>query len=186
MKGEREMFGMGQREVVVRVMSERMDRRRVLRAAAAVGAAAVAGGVLKAMPAGATAGYNTKWKTTSNLNLRAKPSLSGKVLLVIPKGAVVTDEGYLQNGFMNVKYQGTVGWASRDYLTKVENDQQFIGNGVTTANVNLRQGPSTSDQILKVVPKGTTVDVFDKTANGFRYVVAGGKAGWMYEAYLEF
>lgn len=180
------MSGLGPGEMVVRVMGERMDRRRVLRVAASVGAAAVAGGVLKAMPAGAAA---SAWlKTTARLNLRAAASTGAAVLLVMPKGAALKSLDVEKNGFMKVKYEGTVGWAYADYLVSTNPDSypSFIGIGKTTANVNLRQGPSTSNQVLKVVPKGTKVDVYDKVYDGFRYVKVGGTAGWMFEAYLDF
>jgi uncharacterized protein YraI len=186
MEGESEMFGFGQSETVVRVMGERMDRRRVLRVAASVGAAAVAGGVLKAMPAGAAAGA---WlKTTARLNLRAAPSTGAKVLLVLAKGVAVKTLEVEKNGFIKVNYQGTVGWAYGEYLKSTNPDvtPNYIGMGVTTANVNLRQGPSTNDEILKVVPKGTAVKVYDPAFNGFRYVKVDGVVGWIYEAYLSY
>src|SRR5215204_2614658 len=109
MKGWSEMFGVGECETVVRVMGQRMDRRRVLRMAASVGAAAVAGGVLKAMPAGAAA--SAGMKTTARLNLGAAPSISADILLVIPKGGVVKSFDMYKNGFSKVSYQGT--WVGR-------------------------------------------------------------------------
>jgi len=54
--------------------------------------------------------------TTANLNLRAEPSTSAKVLLVIPSGARVR---LLEGGsgqFRKVSYNGTTGWAAYAYL----------------------------------------------------------------------
>src|SRR5262245_9643773 len=102
---ETKMFGFGEREEIGQVLGERMDRRRVLRAAGLMGAAAVAGGMLKAMPAGAEA--ITFYKTTANLNLREKPSTSGKVIVVMPKGSKVALVGSSgKNGFLKVDYHG--------------------------------------------------------------------------------
>jgi D-alanyl-D-alanine carboxypeptidase len=50
------------------------------------------------------------------LNLRAGPSTSEKVLLVMPAGATVTLTGVQVNGFLSVSYQGTEGFASAAYL----------------------------------------------------------------------
>ncbi|MER3403918.1 MAG: hypothetical protein C4289_01015 [Chloroflexota bacterium] len=55
--------------------------------------------------------------TTTAVNLRAKPSTSAAILLVVPAGAVVNDYDLeLVNGFRSVDYTGTVGWISNAYL----------------------------------------------------------------------
>ena len=56
-------------------------------------------------------------RTTSALNLRAGPSLTNGVKLVMPEGAEVALTGDQRNGFAKVRYDGTSGWASMDYLT---------------------------------------------------------------------
>jgi len=58
----------------------------------------------------------TQLTTTTDLNLRAKPSTSSKVLKVMSQGAAVTLTGDESNGFVAVSYQGVKGWAFRDYL----------------------------------------------------------------------
>jgi uncharacterized protein YraI len=168
-------------------MGNRLDRRRMLRTMALVGAAAVAGGVVKAMPAGAAAGSG--FRTTKALKLRAKPSTSAAVLLVMPKGALLKDLGTAKNGFEKVEYEGTQGWANISYLESTNpdaNPPKYLGTAVTTANVNLREGPSTNNAILEVVPKGTTVKVYDKIWYGFRLVKVGTTYGWMFEEYLQY
>ncbi len=55
-------------------------------------------------------------KTTTALNLRAEPSTSARVLLVMPAGAEVVPTDQLQNGFRKVSYNGTTGWAFNTYL----------------------------------------------------------------------
>lgn len=60
------------------------------------------------------------FKTTANVNLRAKPSLSATVIMVVPKGKTVVDyDLVLSNGFRGVDYNGTVGWISADYLKQI-------------------------------------------------------------------
>ena len=53
---------------------------------------------------------------TKNLNLRAGPSLSDRVLLVMPAGSRVTVSHDWANGFVSVHYNGTSGWAYAAYL----------------------------------------------------------------------
>ena len=54
--------------------------------------------------------------TTDAVNLRAGPSTSDAVLLVMPAGAAVVTTGAPQNGFYPVTYNGQFGWASGEYL----------------------------------------------------------------------
>lgn len=54
--------------------------------------------------------------TTTALNLRAEPSTSAKVLLVMPSGAVVKALSGTAAGWRQVSYNGTAGWASTNYL----------------------------------------------------------------------
>lgn len=55
--------------------------------------------------------------TTTSLNLRSGPSTSNSVLMVMPAGASVELTGNSENGFNQVRYNGTVGWAYAQYLT---------------------------------------------------------------------
>lgn len=54
--------------------------------------------------------------TTAALNLRAEPSTSAKVLLVMPAGAKVALKSGTAPGWRQVSYNGKTGWASTQYL----------------------------------------------------------------------
>ncbi|NUP04644.1 MAG: SH3 domain-containing protein [Polyangiaceae bacterium] len=57
---------------------------------------------------------------------------------------------------------------------------------VSTANVNLRTGPSTSNSIKYTIPNGSTVVVQEAAPqNGFYKVKHNGTIGWSYGAYYE-
>jgi uncharacterized protein YraI len=56
------------------------------------------------------------YTTTSSVNMRAQPSTSATVMLVIPAGAKVVPTGEMRDGFAVVTYNGKTGWVSRDYL----------------------------------------------------------------------
>lgn len=162
-----------------------MNRRRLIRLMAGAGAAAVLGGVVKTLPASAAAGSGHK--TITSLNLRAKSSTSGKVLLVMPAGAVVQDLGSSKNGFIKVDYQGTAGWAYGDYLapTNSDLDPPLTGEAATTRSVNFREGPSTSDGVIQVLKKGTWLETSDAVIDGYRHVRFNGTRGWIFDDYLR-
>ena len=54
--------------------------------------------------------------TTTGLRLRSGPSTSYGTILIMPAGASVQVMGNAQGGFLPLRYSGTKGWASADYL----------------------------------------------------------------------
>ncbi len=67
-----------------------------------------------------TVSAGSQLRTNANLNLRASPSRTAKIYLVIPEGAVVTVvSGTPKNGWYNIRYGGRNGWSYGDYLDKV-------------------------------------------------------------------
>jgi len=129
---------------------------------------------------------------TAALNLRAGPSTTSTVLLVIPTGGTVTLTGGSQNGFRAVGYQGTSGWAHADFLavggtppggSPPGGDGPAETTTVTTA-LNLRTGPSTGTAVIVVMPAGATVTVTGSGQSGFLPVSYQGTSGWAYADYL--
>ena len=171
---------------LARSLSRRALVGRGLAAGAALGAGTVILGTASAHDGGAE---DTLVVTTAALNLRTGPGTGYRVILVMPKGVQVTLQRRYQNGFDNVSYKGQLGWASRAYLIPATGgyptDPVIIGSARTTAAVNLRSGPSTSNQVLRVVAAGATVQISDTVRTGFRYVIHNGLAGWIADQYLS-
>jgi uncharacterized protein YraI len=61
-------------------------------------------------------GSGPTMRTTTDLNLRSGASTSSSILKVMPAEASVTLTGDESNGFVAVSFQGTKGWAFRNYL----------------------------------------------------------------------
>jgi len=122
--------------------------------------------------------------TTANLNMRTGPSTSYSVIRVIPNGAEVKVIS-TANGWARVIYAGSEGYASLSYL-KTPSTVPSTGETimVTTANLNMRTGPSTSYSIIRVIPNGAEVRVLS-TANGWARVVYGGSEGYSSLSYLK-
>jgi uncharacterized protein YgiM (DUF1202 family) len=128
--------------------------------------------------------------STGNVNLRTGPSTGNSILHVVPEGSTVTVvDGSPQNGFYKVKHNGTTGWSSGTYYKMQAGSPDSIPVGTTlvsTADVNLRNGPSTSNTILHVVSLGSTVTVVDATPqNGFYKVNHAGTVGWSSGQYYK-
>jgi uncharacterized protein YraI len=167
-----------------------MTRRAALRAFGGAGAAVFAvalGGRSVLAQISAEQHTSTPYTVTANLNLRAEPSTSAKVLLVIPKGGIITLNAKESNGFYSVNYKGTNGWAHSSYIVPADSsapDPTIIGSARTVANVNLRTGPGTSYAVIRVVPQSTQVGITATVRNGFRYVDDRGTRGWIADSYL--
>ena len=168
-----------------------MTRRSALRAFAGAGAAllAVAAGGESIFAQASTERHtSTPYTVTANLNLRAKPNTTAKVLLVMPKGSKITLNAQESNGFYSVNYKGTNGWAYATYIVpagSADPNPVISGTAWTAAYVNLRSGPGTSYAVLQLVPKGSQIGTSTSVKNGFRYVSHQGQGGWMADAYIS-
>ncbi len=162
-----------------------LTRRAALGKAFSIGTAALAVGVAGRLTVSDALAV-TQYKTTAALNFRSGPGLSYSIMAVIPAGTIVAHTGASKNGFYEVGYNGTYGWVSAGYLTPYSGGSPVIISSTrTTAAVNLRSGPSTSHQVLRVVAAGTWVDISGTVQNGFRYVVHQGLGGWIFDQYLS-
>ena len=171
-----------------------LSRRAVLGKGLTAGAAAlITGAAVRLSSAGAQDGISEHhtseaYVTTAPLNLRTGAGSTYRVILVMPKGARITLNQRYQNGYYSVTYKGQLGWAHKDYIARagtIPTDPVITGRARTLNAVNLRSGPSTGNQALRVVPAGSWVDTSGTVRNGFRYVVHQDLAGWIADQYLS-
>ncbi len=148
---------------------------------------------------GATTGASGAAQSTTDLNLRSGAGTSFSVVDVIPAGGQVELTGSRQNGFAQVTYNGSQGWAFEQYLTigggggpsptvpeDTDSGTESGAAGTATVNgsLNLRASASTSSQIIDVMPGGVQVQVLGPRQNGFAQVTYNGSQGWAFEQYL--
>lgn len=120
----------------------------------------------------------------SAVNLRSGPGTNFSVLAVIPAGAeVLAANTGGSNGFIPVTYNGKSGFASSQYLRGTDMPQ-IIGTKVTTTAVNMRTGPGTNHGVIRVLPAGTTVDIFNMAAGGYRMIGYAAQQGWVLDGAL--
>lgn len=173
------------------------SRRRVVAMAlgAAVGLTAVNTGVRLASAQDDDGEVSTLglplFRTSAALNLRSGASTDDAVLLVIPAGVEVQGSNRYENGYREVTYEATTGWAYDAFLvplgsTDPTNPPAAIdGTAVVDAATNFRSGPSLNATIIRVLPAGSTVSVSDQITDGFRYSQAGGTNGWIFDLALS-
>jgi SH3-like domain-containing protein len=133
--------------------------------------------------------YSTgTYKTTINLNMRQKASISSKVLRNVKKGTKVSVTK-VSGSWGKIKYSGKTGWVSFSYLKKVSTSSTAskavkTGKYKTTINLNMRQKASISSKVLRNVKKGTKVSV-TKISGSWGKIKYSGKTGWVALKYLK-
>ncbi|NLB20457.1 MAG: SH3 domain-containing protein [Clostridium sp.] len=116
--------------------------------------------------------------TTANLNLRKGPGTSYSVLTVMKNGSTV-EVLNVSGVWAKVVYNGITGYASTAYMKEFQSSKM-----VTTANLNMRIGPSINDKIIRTLPRGTEVSVIS-TSNGWAKVNYSGSVGYCSLNYLR-
>ncbi|KYC62697.1 SH3 domain-containing protein [Heyndrickxia coagulans] len=132
----------------------------------------------------------------SHLVLRSKASRSGKILASLQRGEKVTV--YTASGpWVKVKARGITGYVLASYLSNADPDASTADDSnnsseptpdstitkYTTADLNLRKGPSKSASVIEVLDKGTAVKVYSEE-DGWAKVEIGGKIGYVSTNYL--
>ncbi len=129
--------------------------------------------------------------TTTRVHVRTGPSTSNKSLTVLNKGDKLTASGS-SNGWTKVTWNGKTAYVASAYLMK--SGPASSGNGTsesttgavyTTANLNLRTGPSTRDSIRYTVQRGTQVVLTGKVNNDFAQLTYKGVTLWGSTRYLS-
>ncbi len=128
--------------------------------------------------------------TGSTLNMRSGPGLEHTVIRGLSNGTVVEVTGAAQNGFLPIRYQGSTGWASAQYLTAGGEapspepevptiPDAAIGKATMNTAVSLRRGPATTYGHIQTVNSGWKVEIMGAAVNGWTPVRYNAAKGWV-------
>ena len=136
-----------------------------------------------------------KYKTTEYVRARKGPGTSYDVATVLQKGTQVVPVEILKSGYWAMfKYNNQYMYVCTDYLeadnqsaTPTEPEKPINGKDYyTTANLNIRDGASTTSSKIGKIPNGTKVSVVDFNSNKtWAKVVYNNKTGWVSTQYLS-
>lgn len=172
-----------------------LSRRSLVKSVAGFGvSAAVLTPALGLLSPAAARSTDSLIVNTAGARLRSGPGTGYSTRAYLAKGTEVRflADGGSANGYrwykVRVLATGKEGFVAATLLSAPDggtgSDPIIIGSARTTTNVNLRSGPSTSNQVLRVVVAGATVRISNTVRTGFRYVVHNGLAGWIADQYL--
>ena len=141
--------------------------------------------------------------TATSLNIREGARTDRPVVKKVPSGTKVNILDVL-NGWYKVKLaDGTVGWASSEYITvsnetisappsgsnnnnNVKPPSTYPADGTVTATtLNIRSGARTDRPVVATATKGTKVTVLDKLNDWYKVKLANGTVGWASSAYVS-
>jgi uncharacterized protein YgiM (DUF1202 family) len=108
--------------------------------------------------------------------------LSEGTVLDVLGGPTEADDGSF---WYRVTDGDDTGYMVSDYLSRADSNSGGGDTTTTTSDVNLRDGPSTADEVITVLLPGATVTITGDPKNGFYPVTYQGTDGWAYGGYLE-
>ncbi len=133
-------------------------------------------------------------RTTDYLNLRQGMGTNTPVLLTLGKNVSVTVLDNSNASWAKVKTSsGKTGYCFKQYLSFSSASSSGAGTSssgggtaAVLANLNLRSGPSLGSGILKVLSKGSAVQVLDNSnASWAKVQTSSGAQGWCCKSYLK-
>lgn len=121
------------------------------------------------------------------VNLRQGPGTDYPIIAQASSGEHVDIIDVKEQWYI-VIYNGILGYIRADlvditFFPAPEDALLNVGDGITTANVNLRTGPSTYCGIISQLPGGETLEVRG-SIGGWYYVYADGKRGFVSKQYV--
>lgn len=124
---------------------------------------------------------------TADVNVRAAGDLSAVILGGLNAGTGIMETGYTSDGWIQVQYNGAVGYVWGEYVSTKKPVLTKSGSGTmyTTADVNVRSTYSSDGQIYGTLPKGGAVEITGTTDNGWVRVKYNGVAAYVYADYLS-
>lgn len=140
--------------------------------------------VFSAQAAG-TVAYGAGTVSATTLNVRSGPGTGYSVVDTVKNGEIVVILEKATSEWYRINHDGTVGYVSSRYLKNVLTAENFDAEGtVNDTNVRYRTGPSTSNNSLGTIPKGTEVDIIGIN-NGWYKLVYNGTTGYMRSDYID-
>lgn len=127
---------------------------------------------------------------TNNLNVRDQPSISGNRLGQYHMGQKLVVEKELNNGWLQIQYQGKTAYVSLEYVLKqstveekpAEKTDVYV---VTTDGLNVREKASTSSKRLGQYNKGDRVDAVKELSSGWLQINYKGETAFVSMDYVK-
>lgn len=137
---------------------------------------------------GATA-YTGTVATTTRVHARTAPSTKSESLTVLASGQRLSAHGS-SKGWTKVTWNGRSAYVYSKYLTSARDSSPIssggaTGSAITTANLNVRTGPSIRYRVVETLKKGTSVTLLGNVSGEYSQINWRGNRYWVATAYLS-
>ncbi|MGJ9406031.1 SH3 domain-containing protein [Nesterenkonia aurantiaca] len=143
----------------------------------------------------ARSGPGTSHQVVLNLNPLRQFEITGRsggwVSFVFSGQTVWVDSTYINAGAAGSSGSSSTGSSSTGsssstptLANSTNSTSKVVGTATTTAQVNVRMGPSTENSTMFSVPTGTRVELLEKKTTGWQEVKVNGATGWMSAQFL--
>ena len=122
--------------------------------------------------------------TASTLNVRSGPGQNYNRIFTLSKDEKVTIKSSSNGWYKIVNSKNREGWASSQYIKASEDTSVYDKKIVSVDRLNMRSGPSTSYRVLKILTKGTEVEIIS-TSGDWSKVKCSGTTGYVKNEYLS-
>lgn len=129
--------------------------------------------------------------TTAALNVRTGPALTYRSVTVLPKGSRVTLMGKTSGGYSQIRHEGENRWVSTRYLTSSGTPSsdptppKTTTKGIATADLLIRSTSSSKYKVIRVVPKGTELELTGVITNNRAQIVDKKVLRWVNATYVR-
>ncbi|MCL2221604.1 MAG: SH3 domain-containing protein [Oscillospiraceae bacterium] len=120
----------------------------------------------------------TMW-TTGNVNFRSEGSASANIISTLSRGTSVEVLENQSNGWSRVRHGGTVGFVSSNLISESAPTSGSATTLRTRGSVNLRASASASSSLIRLLARGTSVEVLENQSNGWSRVRHDGREGFI-------
>lgn len=121
-----------------------------------------------------------------DVNIRAQNSITAAILGGAVRGTALEQTGYTSDGWVQIRFNGAVGYVSADCVSEVRPIviTAMSGTMYATVSVNVRESAGTDGAILGVLSGGDAVKVTGWTDNGWVQISYKGLSGYVSGSYL--
>jgi len=139
----------------------------------------------------------TSAMASSYLNLRTAPATTSIIVAIVPPEVAMTVTGDASGGYYPVAYGENSGWVSTE-LVQMEmrtepvaattfDDSKLLPEGIATLveSVNMRTGPGTDHDAVRVIDAGTEVEATGEISGAYEKVKVGDEEGWVRSVYVD-
>jgi len=122
----------------------------------------------------------TTLRTTAAVNFRTGPSTNDRVIRTLASNTSVSVLENQANGWSRVIHNGTNGFIRTDLLSAAgASTSTAVGTLRTVTGVNMRTGPATTYNVIRLLAVNTSVEVLENQANGWSRVRQNGTVGFI-------